>query len=114
MSAEVLIMDTLKPMGCPIAPDIYDGKEKKYYTYNIADDRGAYFGDDEPLSNRVSVQVHFFLPMEENYIRIRNQTRQKLFKAGFTYPVISMTTETDTRKRHIIFECEIEEEMEEE
>jgi len=84
----------------------------KYYTYNIADDRGTYFTDDLPISNRVSVQVHFFLPNKENYIKDRNQTRQLLLHAGLTYPVISMITELDTQTRHIIFECEIEEERE--
>jgi len=113
MTVQRRIMESLEPMGYPIVPDIYEGTGQKYYTYNVADDRGLYFADDLPVSNRVSIQIHFFLPIKENYIRERNQTRQLLFQAGFTYPVITMTTETDTEKRHIIFECETEEEREE-
>jgi len=112
MTVQKLIMDTLGPMGYAVVPDIYEGDDKKYYTYTIADDRGAYFADDLPISNRVSVQIHFFLPIKENYIKERNQTRQLLLHAGFTYPVITMITEPDTQKRHIIFECEVEEERE--
>ena len=32
----------------------------KYITFNLVDDRAAYFGDDEPITDVQLFQVHFF------------------------------------------------------
>ena len=109
MTIRKLLFDTLSSFGYPAVPDIYEGSEKKYFTFNISDDRGFLFADDVPSTNRVTVQVHFFLPMEENYIAERAAVRKALLDAGFTYPVIEMFTENDTQVRHIVYECEISE-----
>lgn len=109
MTIQKLIMDTLAPFGYPVVPDVYDGGEKKYFTFNISDDRGDLFADDYPSTNRVTMQVHFFLPQSENYITEKAAIRGALLDAGFTYPVIEMLTEDDTGVRHIVYECEISE-----
>ena len=109
MTVQKLIMDTLSPFGYPVVPDLYEGDEKKYFTFNIADDRGYLFADDVPSTNRITMQIHFFLPMSENYIAKKAEIRKALLDAGFTYPVIEMLTEDDTQVRHIVYECEISE-----
>lgn len=104
------IIEAIKVFGYPYEPDIYRGPEKKYFTYNYADDRGGMYADDEPQSTIVSIQLHLFLPVRENFLSIRNKVRRELFKQGFTYPEVEILLEKDIR--HIIFECDIEEEME--
>ena len=65
------------------------------------------FADDEPETVIASVQVHFYLPADENFLKVQKQIRTALFKRGFTYPEVTVIREEN--KRHIIFECEIEE-----
>lgn len=105
------IIEAIKDFGFPYEPDVYTGEAEKYFVYNYADERGIVFADDSPEVVKADMQIHFFLPEDENFIKIKNQIRDALFKQGFTYPEI--TVRKDGKKRHIIFECEIEEEMEE-
>ena len=51
------------------------------------------------------------MPEKENFIKIQNKIRKALFEQGFTFPQVTVLTEN--KKRHLVFECEIEEEMEE-
>lgn len=111
MSVNKVINGALSGFGFPIQPDTYKGAEKKYFTFNYADDRPAHFSDDEPQYTIAYMQIHFFMPLKENYLKIKNQIREALFKAGFTYPAVTISTENDIR--HIVFECDIEEEREE-
>lgn len=107
MTVNQIIKKTLDPFGYPVKPDLYTGSAKKWFTFNEADNRAVIHANNAPLGDRVSVQIHFFLPLTENYLGERRRIRQVLLDAGFTYPVITMLTEDDTRIRHIIFECEI-------
>lgn len=107
MTAFEAIVQAIEKFECSYAPDIYTGNAKRYFTYNYADQRATEFADDKPLNLVASVQVHFHLPVNENFIRIQEEIRQALFEKGFTYPETIVRKEDKTR--HIIFECEIEE-----
>ena len=109
MTAFQNIVEAIKGFGYPYEPDLYTGTDKKYFTYNYADDRGDLYGDNEPGTIIASVQVHFFLPIGENFIREKNKIRKALFQQGFTYPEATIETEKENEIRHIIFECDIEE-----
>lgn len=109
MTAFQNIIEAIQDFGYPYEPDLYTGNEKKYFTYNYADDRGSLFGDNEPGAAIASVQVHFFLPLKENFIKEKNKIREALFQQGFTYPEVTVVTEPENQIRHIIFECDIEE-----
>ena len=102
------IVEALKPFGLPYSPDLYNGSARSWFTYNYADDYGTNFADDEPGAIIVDVQVHLFLSSCEDFICLKNKVRRALFKAGFTFPEITVLTEDDDT-RHIVFECEIEE-----
>lgn len=104
------IIEAIKPFDLPHAPDIYTGKKKSYFTYNYSDDRGLGFGDDGCDLSVAYIQVHFFLPIKENFIEKKKQIRDRLVMMGFTYPSIRIVTEEDRGLRHLVFECEIEEE----
>ena len=103
------IRRALKPLNLPGEPDIYDGPEERYYTYNYAGDYGSDYADDAPETVINSVQVHLFLPRNEPFAEIKNKVRNALFKEGFTFPEITVRIEDDKKTRHIIFECDIEE-----
>lgn len=107
MTVNQKIREALAPFGCPVKPDLYTGNEARWFTFNEADNRAALHANNSPRGDRVAMQIHFFLPLEENYLSERRRIRRALLNAGFTYPFITMLTEDDTRIRHIIFECEI-------
>ncbi len=107
MTAFANIVAAIAPFGYPYQPDIYEGKCEKYFVYNYADQRGALFADDEPESVIASVQVHFYLPAKENFLKMQSQIRKALLNQGFTFPEVTVLKEE--KKRHLIFECEIEE-----
>mgnify|MGYP001850821452 CR=1 FL=1 len=104
------IKKALESFGFPMEPDVYNGTEKQYFTYNYADDYGNDYADDAPQTVINSVQVHFFLPRSRPFATMKNKIRNALFEAGFTFPEITIQIEDDEKTRHIIFECDIEEE----
>ena len=114
MSALEAIRLALADISYPKVPYRYEGKETKYITYNYAADNGRDFGDDGPGCNEVSVQIHFFMPLKENFQKEKTRIRQLLFFQGFTWPEVMVLEENDTKTRHIIFECDYTENIEEE
>lgn len=113
MNASKIIVQALSQFRYPCNINCYDGSEKKYFTFNYADERGADYGDNEPGCIKVSMQIHFFLPMDQDHIQEKKQIREALFAAGFTYPVVTELIETENNVRHIVYECDITEEREE-
>ena len=122
MNAYTAIRAALAPFKYPCVPNLYTGKENKFFTYNYASINGNDFGDDRPGCNVASVQVHLFLPVKENFIQTMNSVQQVLFDEGFTWPSVTMQSEYDEIEteqdgvrqgldgvRHIIFSCEYEE-----
>lgn len=106
------IIKAITPFGYPHSPGVYTGPEDHWFTYNYADDYGDNYADDEPQSVINQIQLHFFLPADEDYTGIKNQIRNALFQQGFTFPEITLLDDPDPKLRHIVFECEIEEEAE--
>lgn len=104
------IIAAIEPFGFPYAPDIYEGGEESFFVYNYADERAVFYADDAPAAVKASVQVHLYIPAENNFITMKNEIREALFRQGFTYPEVTVLREK--KKRHIVFECDIEEEKE--
>lgn len=99
------VADGLSIFSCP---DVYTkGDKSEWITYNLADDHGAAFSDDLPAEFVADVQVHLFLPIDQNFIPKMHQIRAGLMGQGFTCPDITTMVEADTHLRHIVFECEI-------
>ncbi len=112
MTAMEAIVKAVKQFEYPYSPHIYTGGEKHWFTYNYAADTGEDFGDDKPSCNRASMQVHFFLPIKEDFQPIKKKIRKALHNEGFSYPNVVMLEENDVMMRHLIFECEYLEEVE--
>lgn len=113
MSAGAAIVRALSKFGYPCKPDRHKDDGKKYFTYNYADERGEDYGDNRPGCIKASMQVHFFLPLDENCIKEKKKIREALFEAGFTYPTVTVLQEKEFNIRHIVFECDMAEEREE-
>ena len=115
MTVNKKIIDALKPFGMPVVPNHYSGTEKRYMEFDLYDDKGTCFCDDYPEMDIVTVQVHLFLPAEENYLSLKKQIRKALYEAGFTYADITEIVEPEATSqypkgiRHLTFETEIDE-----
>jgi hypothetical protein len=110
------LADATSRHGWPIEPEIYDGQEAYYITYNYADINGADFSDDTPSCDVADVQIHFFMPSKTedgrklDYWDYKAEIRKALFTNGFTYPSVEIIYEkSEDRQKdcwHLIFECE--------
>lgn len=103
MSIESIIKTALSPLSIPVKPDGYIGEATEYTTYNY-DTSGGGYGDDKPMHEVYSVQVHYFCPLSFNSVAKRTQLKQLLFAADFSWP--DMTDATDEDGQHWVFECE--------
>lgn len=110
MTVNEMIINAMSPFGMPVTPDFDGGNEQEYITFNYVDDTGACFADDAPTCAIAYMQIHYFLPAEKDYLQTKKRMRQALYEAGFSYPEVTVIIEGKTR--HIIFECEIENEYE--
>lgn len=115
MTVNEKIVQALTPFGIPIKTDFHAGDDDEYFTFNYADDRAVDFGDDGPQHVVVSMQIHWFLPRLKDYLEMKRKIRNALFRGGFTYPEVTEFVEKSIQKsdkdiRHVIFECEIEDE----
>lgn len=121
MNTFTRIQNIAKSLGIPAYPDLYTGKDsarpERWITYNFAANNGDLYGDDAPNAVVHSIQVHLFMPANKNFFTIQNSIRQALFEDGFTYPEVTVlvdeitTANSGTSKlRHIVFECETEDE----
>lgn len=115
MTVNNKILKALKPFGMPVVLNHYSGTEKRYIEFDLYDDKGACFCDDYPEMDIVTIQVHLFLPMEENYLSLKKQIRNALYEAGFSYADITELTEPEATSqypkgiRHLTFETDIDE-----
>lgn len=115
MTVNEKIITALEPLGYPVVPDLYTGEKTTYITFNYST-HGGLFANDAPGYDICLVQAHLLAPYGQNTVSLRRQIKRALFGAGFTWPA-----ETDAgsgaRKeervgQHIVFECQIEEGVE--
>ena len=110
MTVNRKIIEALAFMKIPIVESFYDGKKEEYITFETPIDSGADFGDDKPGGVIVQVKVHWWIPNKKNYLAGKRKIRSALHNAGFTFPYVTVLPDPDTSIRHIVFECEIEDE----
>ena len=109
MTTFARIKQALAPFGIPFSVDFNGSGKSEYFTVNEAGDAGGDFGDDDPTNSVVSVQVHWMLPSSVDYIAKKKSIRRAIFDAGCSWPFITMVNDSDRGVRHIIFECDSEE-----
>lgn len=112
MNINQKVISALTPLGMPISPSHYDGGETDYIVFNYADERDDICADNTVLTDITSIQVHYFTKgnPQENKKKIRKALRN----AGFVDFSTSEFYEDDTKYNHIVVECSIYGEIDEE
>ena len=81
MSINKLVIDTLKPLGAPVAFQEYTGTETTYITFFEYNQRGDLFADNEEQTTIHSIQIDVF--SKSNYETLVEQVKQNLKAQGF-------------------------------
>jgi len=90
-----------------IEPVVYTGTKTTYAIFEFLPDEVIVSGDDDASLDLLSPRIHLFCPVSSDPEALRKSIRIALKKAGFTYPTITQTYESDTKLHHIIFDCEM-------
>ncbi len=109
MNINPLMISVGKTMGYPCKQDLYVGNEDKFIVYSYADERAAYYADDDEEEITVTVTVQFITPQKYNYLSDKTKLKRTLKKQGFTVEDIQTllddeATGTD-RARRTIYTC---------
>ena len=112
MNTAQKIIEALEFTGYPVVQSSYAGSAETYIVFRL-DSYPNDFANDGPQHDITEVQLHLFAPFTLNTRRLRKQIRKALAEAGFTYPNAIDASETvrssDGTEQHVVFECEIEE-----
>lgn len=107
MTSYQKIREACRKIKLPAYPDFNTQGEDTYVVYNTASETPTNFGDDTPSDSIVDLQVHLYLPSNQNFFDLKNRLCRSLFEQGFTYPSIPLNEVEDNQKvRHIVFEFE--------
>ena len=108
MSVNRALINALEDFDIPCKTEPYRGDEERFFTFNIASDSGTDFGDDSPGFNRLIVYLHYWLPINHNYLEEKKEIRKMLVDAGFSYPSVTLDSAVPDREgyRHIVFQTE--------
>lgn len=97
----------------PVYPKVYPGEADHYFVYDITDDRGDDFGDDEPGHIHYWIRLKYYYPMGENQTPMRNRVRNLLKDAGFSYADITEIGDPENGMDGLEWDCDIVAESEE-
>lgn len=102
------IASALMATEIPVEEDFYGDGEAEYITYTLSKDTAAVIADEEPQNEVAEIVIHWFLPRDREYSETQKTIRRMLLNAGFTWPQVTVVVEPDNKTRHIVFECEVE------
>ncbi len=103
MNIDERIITALKPIVPAIEPILYEGDSLEYIVFNY--DEVFFYAESTAKVRRCLVQVHYYLPFNQNPNAKKRQIAQALNEAGFTYP--SIYNASDKSGQHYTFQCEI-------
>lgn len=106
MNIDERIRAAVLPIVPICEPDLYDGEESTYCTFNMEEIPTA-FGDDAPHAVRYLIQLHLFAPgwpKPPSTRQLRKQLCRAVLDAGFTYPEVTNASEKEAQ--HYVLEFE--------
>lgn len=117
MTAFAKIQAAAESIGVYATPRVYTKNDRDIWiTYNLTYEMGELYGDDVANDLRTGVQVHLFFKLsadrDVNFFPLSRRLRKALIAQGFTHPQMMYNTIEDNKVRHIVFECEDDEESE--
>lgn len=71
-------------MGIPCKQDVYEGPEKRFIVYTYADERAAYYADDDEAEITVNLTVQLITPQRYDYFGDKAELKRCLKNKGFT------------------------------
>lgn len=107
MSINESILAAVTPVVPEIASGSYPGDADTYCTFNYTE-HPSNFGDDHPETALFDVQIHLYLPANQNSLALRREIRNNLIEQDFSPPTIYNMS--DSEGQHYVFECEFLEE----
>lgn len=105
MSIGALLVGAVSSIA-PVYPKVYTGTKDHYFVYDITDDRGDDWGDDDPGHIHYWVRLNYYFPMGENQTSMRNRVRNLLYKAGFSFASITDLSDPDNGMDGFSWECD--------
>lgn len=103
MTVNACLRGALSGLGLEVLPEVDEQHRERCFTFNY-DMVPAQFADNRPMWYRCLVQVHLFLPLKENSVKLRQGAAAALFSAGFTWPEV--VDASDEEAQHYVFETE--------
>lgn len=91
-------------------PDESTEHAAMYATFGY-DEIGDSHGDDEPQATRYLCELHFYAPITENTLTVRNAIKAAIHSAGFTAPDVFNLAGQDryadpSKRQHYLYEFE--------
>lgn len=108
MTINQKIIKALKPLGIPVTSDFFGGGNSEYITFNYVKDGAELFADDQPIEDISSMQIHYFLPSTKDYLEAKEKFAGRSWKKMERILDVTVLMEPDNKTRHIVFECEFE------
>lgn len=109
MNVKELLVKTLRPVGLPVYPTVYEGKGDEFVVFVLTDERPELCGDDEQITEICAPDVHLFSRRDPS--EKKKHIRRLLRQAGFLVTSTTELYEKDTRYHHIIISAEIDGEI---
>lgn len=114
MSVNERLINALSPIS-PAYPWIeqegnLDEKHSRYFVFNYSTIPYG-FAENVPHFERYLIQVHYFCPVTDSTVEVRNRIKRTLFESGFTWPQEQPVGQKNQTGQHYCFECETLEEI---
>lgn len=98
MSLNKLILDTLKPLGIPVAFQTYTGQATTYITFFEVVQYSALSADDEEVKAGYNIQIDIW--SKGDYTSLAQQVKELMTAAGFRRTTEVEDYEPDTKTFH--------------
>lgn len=82
MSLNSLIINTLKPTGVPVDFMVYNGTATTYITFQVYNENGNFFAEDDEGATEHSVRVDVW--SKGNFSSLVDDVKARMKAAGFT------------------------------
>lgn len=109
MNINPLMEQVREVMGIPVEQDLYSGREEEFIVFSYADERAAYYGDNDEEEISVEIQVQLITPQSYDYFADKRALKQALKDVGFTIEYIQTWLDDvaagTSRARRTIYTC---------
>lgn len=107
-----LIMQAEQALGVPVYPNKCTDPLDEYIVFNYTDERPTFWADDTEQYDLTTIQVHWYTKL--NPQKKKKALRHFLKQRDFNILSTGEFYEDDTKLNHIVVECEISGEIEDE